>query len=129
MHRPANAVRRLGALTALALAAQAWAVVLPVSTRAGVGAIPYQVGSVKGVTFRTWAPNAQAVSVVGSFNFWSTTAHQLSSEGNGYWSGDVSNCPFAAQYKFAVKINGTYQQKSDPRSRLLVNSVGNSIAL
>ena len=83
--------------------------------------------SAKGVTFRVWAPNAQAVSVVGTFNLWSNTAHQLSSEGNGYWSGDVANCPFSAQYKFAVKINGSYQLKQDPRSRQLVNSVGNSI--
>ena len=127
MNRRSHVAHRLCALTALALSMQAWAVVLPVSSRAGVGAIPYQVGTAKGVTFRTWAPNAQAVSVVGSFNFWNTTAHQLSSEGNGYWSGDVSNCPFAAQYKFAIKINGSYQQKADPRSRLLVNSVGNSI--
>ena len=105
------------------------AAVLPVSTRPGVGAMPYQSGSVKGVTFRTWAPNAQAVSVAASFNFWSNTTHQLSSEGNGYWSGDVVNAPSSAQYKFAIKIAGAYQQKADPRSRQLVNSVGSSIVV
>jgi 1,4-alpha-glucan branching enzyme len=115
------------AIVAGMVAGAASAVVLPVSSRAGIGATPYTAGTAKGVTFRVWAPNAQAVSVVGSFNFWSNTAHQLSSEGNGYWSGDVANCPFSAQYKFAIRINGSYQQKQDPRSRQLVNSVGNSI--
>ena len=115
------------AVAVLALTGAAQAVVLPVSTRSGIGATPYTAGTAKGVTFRVWAPNAQAVSVVGTFNFWNNTAHQLSAEGNGYWSGDVVNCPFSAQYKFAVKINGSYQQKQDPRSRLLINSVGNSV--
>ena len=119
--------RPLSPLAPLLIVAAAQAVVLPVSTRPGIGAMPYTAGTAKGVTYRVWAPNAQAVSVAGSFNFWSNTAHQLSSEGNGYWSGDVANCPFSAQYKFAVKINGTYQLKSDPRARVLVNSVGNSI--
>ena len=114
-------------MAALALSCAAHAVVLPMSSRPGIGATPYTAGAARGVTFRVWAPNAQAVSVAGSFNFWSNTAHQLTSEGNGYWSGDVANCPFSAQYKFAVKINGSYQLKQDPRSRQLVNSVGNSI--
>jgi 1,4-alpha-glucan branching enzyme len=116
------------ALAALCLACvTAHAVVLPVSTRGGIGAIPYPVGTTKGVTFRTWAPNAQAVSVALASTFYSTTAHQLSSEGNGYWSGDIANVVPGAQYKFAIKYNNTYRLKNDPRARDLTNSVGTSI--
>ena len=58
---------------------------LVASARSGLGAIPYNVGlSTKGVTFRVWAPNAQAVSVAGSWNFYSNTSHQLANEGNGF---------------------------------------------
>ena len=61
------------------------AIQLAASTRLGIGAIPYNVGlSTKGVTFRVWAPNAQAVSVAGSWNFYSNTSHQLANEGNGF---------------------------------------------
>jgi len=121
-------MRGMTALATLSLACvAAHAVVLPVSTRGGVGAIPYQVGTAKGVTFRTWAPNAQAVSVALSSSFYSTSAYQLSSEGNGYWSGDIANLSMTNQYKFAIKINGTYQLKLDPRARWVTNSVGNGI--
>ena len=94
------------------------AIQLAASTRSGIGAIPYNVGlSTKGVTFRVWAPNAQAVSVAGSWNFYSNTSHQLASEGNGFWSGDVANVNVGVQYKFAVKYNNVYSQKNDPRAR------------
>ena len=88
------------------------AVQLVASVRPGIGAIPYNVGlSTKGVTFRVWAPNAQAVSVAGSWNFYSNTSHQLASEGNGFWSGDVPNVGTAVQYTFAIKYNNVYTQK------------------
>ena len=85
------------AIATTLLATAAHAVVLPVSTRPGIGATPYTSGTTKGWTFRTWAPNAQAVSVALSTTFWNTTAYQLSSEGNGYWSGDIANLNAAAQ--------------------------------
>ncbi|MSR34948.1 MAG: hypothetical protein EXS12_09185, partial [Phycisphaerales bacterium] len=101
---------------------------LVASVRPGIGAIPYNVGlSTKGVTFRVWAPNAQAVSVAGSWNFYNNTSHQLASEGNGFWSGDVANVNVGVQYKFAVKYNNAYTQKNDPRARDLTNSVGYSV--
>ncbi|MCE9619451.1 MAG: alpha amylase C-terminal domain-containing protein [Planctomycetes bacterium] len=116
------------ALVAAVCLSSAFAAQLSPSSRPGVGAIPYFVSSSnKGVTFRTWAPNAQAVSVAGSFNFYSNTAHMLGSEGNGWWSGDVPNVVANAQYKFAVKYNNVYTQKNDPRARRLTNSVGNSV--
>lgn len=116
-------------VTALASAALTASIAsAQVSTRSGVGAIPYQVGPGNyGVTFRTWAPNASSVFVAGSFNNWSSTATALSSEGNGWWSRDVSLVPTGAQYKFVVKRGATSYWRNDPRARRMTNSVGNSI--
>src|SRR3954471_17943168 len=55
------------------------------STRPGMGATV----SAGVVTFRVWAPNATAVSVVGDFNSWDDQATPLGSEGNGNFSADV----------------------------------------
>jgi len=124
-----RATRRwtLAALATLAAWQATSANQLPVSQRSGIGAIPYFQGTSRGVTFRTWAPNAQAVSVSGTFNFWSVTSHQLASEGNGWWSGDVPNITTNAQYKFAIKYNNSWLFKNDPRARRVTSSVGNSV--
>lgn len=99
-----------------------------VSTKPGVGAIPFNLGAGNlGVTFRTWAPNATSVSVGGTFNNWSATAHPLSSEGNGWWSRDVPLIQAGAQYKFAINRGGTTYWKNDARARRLTSSVGNSV--
>ena len=113
---------------ALGAAVLAMPAVAQVSTRAGVGAIPFNDGpGVLGVTFRTWAPNATGVAVVGTFNNWSATSHRLSSEGNGWWSRDVALIQAGAQYKFAITRGATTQWKNDARARKLTNSIGNSV--
>jgi len=102
--------------------------VAQVSTRAGIGAVPFNDGpGVLGVTFRTWAPNATAVAVGGTFNNWSATSHPLSSEGNGWWSRDVALIQSGAQYKFAITRGATTLWKNDARARKLTSSVGNSV--
>jgi 1,4-alpha-glucan branching enzyme len=113
---------------ALGAAVLAMPAVAQVSTRAGIGAIPFNAGpGVLGVTFRTWAPNATAVAVVGTFNNWNATSHPLSSEGNGWWSRDVALIQAGAQYKFAITRGATTQWKNDARARKLTNSIGNSV--
>jgi len=53
---------------------------------AGMGAIPHAAG----VAFRVWAPNATAVSVVGTFNDFKPGAHPMARENDeGYWYADV----------------------------------------
>ena len=113
---------------ALGAAVLAMPAVAQVSMRAGVGAIPFNDGpGVLGVTFRTGAPNATAVAVVGTFNNWNATSHRLSSEGNGWWSRDVALIQAGAQYKFAITRGATTQWKNDARARKLTNSIGNSV--
>ena len=53
---------------------------LPSPSRSGMGAIPHD----EGVAFRVWAPNANSVSVIGSFNDWEEEADLLVHEQNGY---------------------------------------------
>ena len=50
-----------------------------------LGAHPMTSEGVEGVGFVLLAPNAQAVSVVGDFNFWHTKRHLMRVRGNGYW--------------------------------------------
>jgi 1,4-alpha-glucan branching enzyme len=116
--------RFIAGLAVLALASSAAA---QISSRPGVGAIPYTSGAIAGTTFRTWAPNANAVWVTGSFNGWSSTSHALSSEGNGWWSRDISFVQPGAQYKFVIRNGTTLHYRQDARSRALTNSQGNSI--
>lgn len=128
-HRPLVAIRSALLLATVACAAMspanAWA---QVSTRPGVGAVPYTQGQTQfGVTFRTWAPNATSVNAAGTFNGWSSTQHALSSEGNGWWSRDILWVPTGAEYRFIIRNGATTLWKNDARARKLTNSVGNSV--
>ena len=68
-----------------------------------------------GVVFRTWAPNAQNVSVVGDFNNWNQSANIMSriSDG-GVYETFIEGLSVYDNYKFAVTHNGNTVFKSDP---------------
>ncbi|SDA17519.1 1,4-alpha-glucan branching enzyme [Ruminococcus sp. YE71] len=66
----------------------------------------------KGVYFCTYAPNAQKVAVVGSFNDW--YPHQLFCE-DGFWSGEVEGAKVGDLYKYVIYTrSGEQVQHSDP---------------
>ncbi len=67
------------------------------------------------VTFRTWAPRAESVSVVGEFNGWDVKANPMTriSEG-GVFEGTVRGLKDFDIYKFAVTNNGKTVLKADP---------------
>jgi 1,4-alpha-glucan branching enzyme len=93
------------------------------SSHPGMGAILHSGGT----AFRVWAPSASRVSVAGTFNDWSETAHPLASEGNGYWSADVSSAKEDDEYKFVI-VNGDRKiSRIDPYAKDVTSSVGNSI--
>ncbi len=80
-----------------------------------LGAHPGLCNQKEGVFFRTWAPNAQAVSVVGDFNGWDRFANPcLRITQNGVFEGFVENVPRFASYKFAITANGKTVLKGDP---------------
>ncbi len=69
----------------------------------------------KGVIFRTWAPNAEKVSVVGDFNSWNPSLNvmQKVTEG-GIFETFIQGLNQFDNYKFAVFSNGTTFLKADP---------------
>jgi 1,4-alpha-glucan branching enzyme len=78
-----------------------------------------------GVSFRVWAPFAQEVSVIGSFNNWSPTS--MKKEDGGYWHVEVTEAMAGQEYKFAItSANGKFN-KNDPRSYQLTTAAGNSV--
>jgi 1,4-alpha-glucan branching enzyme len=70
----------------------------------------------KGVYFAVWAPNAQHVSVIGSFNNWEAWIHPMKLIGNsGVWELFVPGVKEGDQYKFEIKgQQGFWAQKADP---------------
>lgn len=80
------------------------------STREGMGARPYDGG----VSFRVWAPHAEAVAVAGSFNGFSDDATPLAREADGSWSADVAGAAAGDEYRFVVTAGGVATHKRDP---------------
>jgi 1,4-alpha-glucan branching enzyme len=97
------------------------------SPRPGVGATLYDDADGYGVTFRTWAPNADSVSVAGSFNSFNPNAHFLTSEKGGWWSIDIPYVSSGARYKFVIRNDGNELWRRDPWARRLTNSVGDPL--
>jgi 1,4-alpha-glucan branching enzyme len=81
-----------------------------------LGAHPRQVGSVSGVSFAIWAPNAEGVSVVGSFNGWNGLVHLMKRHGtSGVWEIFVPGAAEGDLYKFELRApNGHVFLKTDP---------------
>ena len=88
-----------------------------------MGATPHPGG----VGFRVWAPHAERVSVIGSFNGWDSAKHPLHAEANGYWYADVTDAHVGDQYKFQLATATGDYQRIDPYAREVTSSVGNAI--
>lgn len=69
-----------------------------------------------GTFFAAWAPNAQAVSVVGDFNGWEENAHPMAKLGDGgIWSTFIEGVGEGALYKFLITArDGRKLYKADP---------------
>lgn len=70
----------------------------------------------KGVYFAVWAPNAQAVSVVGDFNKWEDSADLMEKVGPiGVWEVFVPGAKLGDLYKFCIRtMDGREIYKADP---------------
>ena len=69
-----------------------------------------------GVVFRTWAPNAKKIAVVGSFNNWDRTKHLMHRiSDNGLWEIKISGVKEFDSYKYAIlTCKNRYVLKADP---------------
>ena len=71
----------------------------------------------EGTYFAVWAPNADAVSVIGEFNGWDKNANGLyPREESGIWEGFIPTVRHGALYKYSVhsKVTRTGVDKADP---------------
>jgi 1,4-alpha-glucan branching enzyme len=82
-----------------------------------LGAHLVTVNGEEGTQFGVWAPNAQAVSVIGDFNGWDKSSHpiQLRSS-SGIWEGFIPGVGKGTTYKFHIQssVNGYRVDKADP---------------
>lgn len=84
-----------------------------------LGAHPGCVNGQPGAFFAVWAPNAERVSVIGSFNDWRQDAHYLSPRGSsGIWEGFIPGIEVGTLYKYHIRsrYNGYRVDKTDPLS-------------
>jgi 1,4-alpha-glucan branching enzyme len=81
------------------------------------GAHPVTRNGKAGAFFSVWAPNAERVSVIGSFNDWKIDAHPLCRrEESGIWEGFLPGVGRGTLYKFHIRsrFNGYEVEKTDP---------------
>ncbi|MCB1768600.1 MAG: 1,4-alpha-glucan branching protein GlgB, partial [Candidatus Competibacteraceae bacterium] len=81
-----------------------------------LGAHSCTVDGRRGVNFAVWAPNAQRISVVGTFNHWDGRRHPMRLRpGSGIWELFVPGLAEGELYKFEILArNGNVFLKTDP---------------
>ena len=81
-----------------------------------LGALPFVEEGVDGYFFATWAPNAQAVNVVGDFNGWNEWANPCEKIGpGGIWTTFIPDVTPGQYYKFLITTaDGNMIYKADP---------------
>jgi len=82
-----------------------------------LGAHPMRVEGTAGTYFAVWAPDAEQVSVTGTFNEWSKESHPLRARGeSGIWEGFIPGVGSGTLYKYHVRsrFHGYRVDKTDP---------------
>ena len=93
-----------------------------------LGAQFREICGIQGIVFSVWAPNAQRVSVIGDFNDWDASVHQLGRQGDsGIWATFVPNTGQGAHYKFhLINAIGKTVEKTDPMGRFFEQAPKNA---
>lgn len=69
----------------------------------------------QGCNFAVWAPNAQRVFVIGSFNEWNSTTHTMSKNKQGIFQRFIPGVEQGDIYKYAIiGKDGKCYEKTDP---------------
>ncbi|SDA70570.1 1,4-alpha-glucan branching enzyme [Butyrivibrio sp. INlla18] len=93
-----------------------------------LGAHPSEENGKKGYFFAVWAPNAADVHVIGSFNNWDETAHQLKRTKTGnIWTGFIPGVGIGQLYKYLITTpEGKKLYKADPYANYAELRPGNA---
>ncbi|MFS0501390.1 1,4-alpha-glucan branching protein GlgB [Corynebacterium striatum] len=77
------------------------------------------LGTVDGVAFAVWAPNAEGVAVIGDFCGWNPTQYPMRSLGStGVWEVFIPGISEGEHYKFAIQTrDGRRIDKADPLAK------------
>src|SRR5512144_1323356 len=70
-----------------------------------------------GINFAVWAPNAESVAVIGTFNNWDLNSHPMQPQGqSGIWETFIPRLQPGEPYKYHVvsRFNGYKTDKADP---------------
>ena len=79
-----------------------------------------KAGRTEGTFFTVWAPNAEAVSVIGDFNGWQKNTNPLVRiKDSGYWHGFVPGVAQGALYKYVITSRIHNYQVRENRSLCL----------
>jgi 1,4-alpha-glucan branching enzyme len=80
-----------------------------------LGAQIRSTDGVNGVNFAVWAPNADAVSVIGDFNSWDGRTHQMRKHvPSGVWELFIPGMHPGDAYKYRVHASGSHSDRADP---------------
>ena len=93
-----------------------------------MGARIHSTGDTSGTLFTVWAPNALAVSTVGSFNSWNPRRHPMRSLGeSGVWELFIPGVSCGDFYRYIITTkDGSTIEKSDPYAVSFEKRPGNS---
>lgn len=81
-----------------------------------LGAHPHKENNTEGYIFRTWAPNASKINVLGDFNDWNNTLTPMKKiNKSGIWEVFVPNAKSGQMYKYEISDkSGFARLKADP---------------
>ena len=82
-----------------------------------LGAHTLTIAGVRGIRFAVWAPNAERVSVVGTFNHWDGRFHPMSVRGDsGVWELFIPELGAGVLYKYEIfgRESRELRLKTDP---------------
>src|SRR6056297_2302199 len=86
-----------------------------------LGAQRMQHEGFEGTVFSVWAPNAEAISVIASFNGWDPRTHPMRPRGQtGVWELFIPGVTSGDFYKYSIHtMQGQRLEKSDPYARAM----------